>query len=500
LVSLRSRVRARGFLCGNPPPAETHGRQQKTGGTPVTNPANFTIGENFWELLTDIAQEKLQCDHNLDAGKKAIKESLIDINDAQAMKILLGIWSLKTEGQELLVRPGTEVLELPKIVAKKLDQFMDDADGIYKGIYRHQHLLIRPIKLDIPLRSLVAGIPIDYEDARDNNEALDYLLLTLDVTKKFFLRWSKFATFCNKLKKEAKLYPIQVDGTPTEDLEQIFINKLLDVDFDGTPEIISRLQHIYTQLLTGDLKKIANKEQAKVQSYIDNEFKISEDLEQRCKKDFNDFTKSEKTKAEEYIATLEKEIEDTIRETKEINENTEKVKASNKEIRKEIAKEKKKNAARIKKIAEAEIDPEVTFTKSDPKEKFNAGWVAPDGSYYGLNGDIANMLHNKLADALYEAGGIIPESEENEANPYQWLDQNGYVKLHDSWVLFGSYDYPESSFEITDEQKEVVYVIGQLHHNGILKLGFEHERVSAAMFKMLDRFMLRKKISLDALK
>jgi hypothetical protein len=30
---------------------------------------------------------------------------------------------------------------------------------------------------------------------------------------------------------------------------------------------------------------------------------------------------------------------------------------------------------------------------------YNAGWLAPDGTFYGLNGTIANMLHNQIADA-----------------------------------------------------------------------------------------------------
>jgi hypothetical protein len=131
------------------------------------------------------------------------------------------------------------------------------------------------------------------------------------------------------------------------------------------------------------------------------------------------------------------------------------------------------------------------------KDGCDASWIAPDGSYYGLNGEIAHMLHNQLADALYEAG-IIPEGEENESNPDVWLEKNGWVKQHGDWILFGAATYPEcKDTHMTEEQLKVIHEYIGYHQNGVAKCGFRMERMSTTRLQMYDKFALRKLFGLD---
>jgi len=128
----------------------------------------------------------------------------------------------------------------------------------------------------------------------------------------------------------------------------------------------------------------------------------------------------------------------------------------------------------------------------DILDGYDAGWLSPDGTYYGLNGEIANMLHNQIGSALYDAG-IIPEGEENEQNPYAWLEKNGWIKLQNNHVYYGGYDYPDNIVEITKEQIDAIVRYGQTCHKGMLKVGIAQHLMSAAMFGMVDPIQFKMK-------
>ena len=135
----------------------------------------------------------------------------------------------------------------------------------------------------------------------------------------------------------------------------------------------------------------------------------------------------------------------------------------------------------------------------DITDGYNAGWLAPDGTYYGLNGEISNMLHNQIADALV-AAEIIPIGStkngiDNRKNPDEWLERNGWVKIHGNWILFDGWNQHllhKDNIALTKEQKDAIYRYGQACCDGILQLGYSKESISAARFNMTDLLMLKK--------
>jgi hypothetical protein len=128
----------------------------------------------------------------------------------------------------------------------------------------------------------------------------------------------------------------------------------------------------------------------------------------------------------------------------------------------------------------------------DIMDKYNAGWLSPDGVFYGLNGEIANMLHIQIADALVEKG-IIPLKDEHGDNVEgaladQWLEQNGWIKIHEDSVNFGGClndKMGKKNINITNVQAKMIYEYISIHYNGIVVLGWKRQRVGATKFKDL---------------
>ena len=94
----------------------------------------------------------------------------------------------------------------------------------------------------------------------------------------------------------------------------------------------------------------------------------------------------------------------------------------------------------------------------------NAGWLAPNGDWYGLNGNIANQLHNQIADALLEAG-IIKLEKQDLGNPDGHLSRKGWAKVHQHNVLYEGYSYAKRGLgpriKMTKEQIHALHKYGQ---------------------------------------
>lgn len=127
----------------------------------------------------------------------------------------------------------------------------------------------------------------------------------------------------------------------------------------------------------------------------------------------------------------------------------------------------------------------------DIADNYSAGWLAPNGDFYGLNGEIANMLHNQIATALYDKG-IIPKADEDgwsyERNPDGWLSRNGWIKIHGDHVLYDGYmqsQYGMPLVRITKAQKDQLVKYGQTCHRGSLKFGLTYRSVPVETFAAL---------------
>lgn len=138
------------------------------------------------------------------------------------------------------------------------------------------------------------------------------------------------------------------------------------------------------------------------------------------------------------------------------------------------------NEIRIEEYHKTELEPvEIT-------EGYDAGWLSPDGDFYGLNGSTGNLLHLNIAERLL-ASKKIPVKEMR--NPDRWLEENGWVKVHHDWILFSGSFYGKT---LTDVQIEKLYRYGQVCHRGVLRLGTSQTQVTAVRFRATEPIMLNK--------
>lgn len=120
-------------------------------------------------------------------------------------------------------------------------------------------------------------------------------------------------------------------------------------------------------------------------------------------------------------------------------------------------------------------------------DNWSAGWLSPTCEFYGLNGDIANMLHNQIASALQDAG-VVPEKDLlGIVNPDSWMEQNGWVKVHGNNIQYSGclnshLNLP--NIDITEDQVMILCDYIRECHNGILRLGWKMQKLTPTMFLM----------------
>lgn len=123
------------------------------------------------------------------------------------------------------------------------------------------------------------------------------------------------------------------------------------------------------------------------------------------------------------------------------------------------------------------------------EDGYDAGWLSPEGDFYGMNGEIADMLHNQISDLLF-LDGIIPQDRDYAKDT--WLETHGWVKIHGSWILFDCEEYSLDTMTrkvtryLTKEQVESIYRYGQICHNGLLKFGYSQRPISVVLFRTMD--------------
>lgn len=138
---------------------------------------------------------------------------------------------------------------------------------------------------------------------------------------------------------------------------------------------------------------------------------------------------------------------------------------------------------------------EEKVTPIDVSEKRDALWISPGGLVYGLNGEIANMLHIKIADELLESGVVSLPSESHDSID-SYLEKEGWVKVHGDWIMFEPHPgASEIPIFITEEQSTVISRYLKNHYNGIGKFGIKHNTITSSRWESMDGIMKNKLFS-----
>lgn len=153
-----------------------------------------------------------------------------------------------------------------------------------------------------------------------------------------------------------------------------------------------------------------------------------------------------------------------------------------------------KGAENTQKLLSEEIQP-VSIT-----DNYNAGWLARDGTFYGMNGSYANMLHLSLADAIRSRmtieNGIDPLKDCPNKSMDTWLCEQGWVKVHGNHILYDGYINVcythKPPIPVSEEQLRKISLYGKVCHGGILRFGITYTPCSMAKLEMMEPLMIAK--------
>lgn len=123
---------------------------------------------------------------------------------------------------------------------------------------------------------------------------------------------------------------------------------------------------------------------------------------------------------------------------------------------------------------------------------YDAGWLSPDGKFYGENGPTSNMIHLSIAECL----------KKNNLNGDRELKNEGWIKIHDDEVygcfigeLKPSSDFP-FAYCPTEIQVKMICDYIDKYHNGKLytrpKIVETTDAISTYKLRQMNKFMLHK--------
>ena len=93
---------------------------------------------------------------------------------------------------------------------------------------------------------------------------------------------------------------------------------------------------------------------------------------------------------------------------------------------------------------------------SNPKGKYDAGFISPEGRFYGMNGESASLLHIQLADRISEALDLVVYDKCGGIDYY--LETLGWIKVRRNEMIFCGCTYNK---KMTTAQKDEMAKIAE---------------------------------------
>lgn len=140
-------------------------------------------------------------------------------------------------------------------------------------------------------------------------------------------------------------------------------------------------------------------------------------------------------------------------------------------------------------------EPSKEFKPTDIlAQKFDCGWIAPNGDYFGMNGIKAQLIHCQLAIRICQYYGY----NVTDGTEYSFLENNGFVKVDGNWILYAGYDkILKDNIPITEKQISALKAYGETFYGQKLFCGYDKKFCSTARLASMDRFALKKLFILE---
>jgi hypothetical protein len=174
-------------------------------------------------------------------------------------------------------------------------------------------------------------------------------------------------------------------------------------------------------------------------------------------------------------------MDDLLAETKEFLDYAMTLSKTKVSVKNDMLNEFLENDAKISK----ELDD---FKPRNILDNYDAGMLAPDGTFFGLNGTTANLLHITLADAIMEYYGWTKPDDYCFGTDFWLLRDKGFVKITKDWILYEGYEtiIRKKPVELTSAQRKAIIEYGNKCHNGKLLFGYDKKPCGVDVFEKIE--------------
>lgn len=139
---------------------------------------------------------------------------------------------------------------------------------------------------------------------------------------------------------------------------------------------------------------------------------------------------------------------------------------------------------------------------------YDAGWLSPNGKFFGGDGDVNSLIHECVAMDLFNgllhdemtADGVSEYGNSN--NPQRWLEKHGWMKIHNDEVFgaFGKHRECVLNCPTETQIKMICEYADKFYDHKIMPIprtsisnpdDWEKNMVSTYKLRQMDEFMLR---------
>jgi len=147
--------------------------------------------------------------------------------------------------------------------------------------------------------------------------------------------------------------------------------------------------------------------------------------------------------------------------------------------------------------------------KKNIDDGYDAGWLSPDGDFYGGIGETSAMIHLNLADQMFKKLFNKDVLKKNKfkflcdtEDPETYLTRNGWIKIHDN-EIYGTFMHdPDGEYAYCPTEKQIQEICryadfnwhGKIYtHPQIVK---KTEPISTYKLRQMDKFKLNELFSI----
>lgn len=140
--------------------------------------------------------------------------------------------------------------------------------------------------------------------------------------------------------------------------------------------------------------------------------------------------------------------------------------------------------------------------KKNIDDGYDAGWLSPDGVFYGDCGDTSSMIHMNLADRMFKKLFSKNDLKKNDLlfggteDPEQYLTRNGWMKIHNNEIYGVFMNDPEGEYLYCPTKKQISEICryADLNWHGKIytqpQIVKRTEPISTYKLRQMDKFKL----------